>query len=141
MDKSKFKYSIPTKEELDKIIVDNNIDEVLLATDGSWEISLWLSIDDNILTGIVEISNNKLFSGSIFEVNGKLCESFTHTTRKFNKHELYWILPSAVEECINYIEYILERVKKEIICVNCITTSKNESNPKLIISKKNYGNI
>lgn len=116
MNKSKFKYSIPTKEELDKIIVDNNIDEVLLATDGSWKISLWLSIDDtNILTGIVEISNNKLFNGSMFEVNDRLCEAFTHTTRKFNKNELYWILPSAVEECLNYIEYILEWVKKEII--------------------------
>lgn len=117
MDKSKFKYSIPTKEELDKIIVDDNIDEVLLATDGSWEIKLWLSIDsDNDLTGMVEITNNKLFDKSIFKINDKLCESFAYTTREFDKNKLYWILPSAVEECINYIEYILKWIKKEIIC-------------------------
>ena len=120
MNKSNLQYFIPTKEELYKIIRDDNIDEVLLATDGNWKVTLWLSgdvIDGNtgITTGRVEIYNEKLHSEEVFKINEDLAEAFCYGTRYYTEQELYWILPAAVQECIAYMDNLLNFVKEEII--------------------------
>ena len=74
MNKSNLQYFIPTKGELHKIIRDEDTDEVLLATDGQWKVTLWLSediVDGNtgITTGRVEIYNEKLHSEEALKIN------------------------------------------------------------------------
>lgn len=122
MNKSNLQYFIPTKEELHKIIRDDDIDEVLLATDGNWKVTLWLSGDvvssDNgntITTGRVEIYNEKLHSEESLKINEDLAEAFCYGTRYYTEQELYWILPVAVQECIAYMDNLLNFVKEEII--------------------------
>lgn len=120
MNKSNLQYFIPTKEELQKIIRDEDTDEVLLATDGNWKVTLWLSgdvVDGNtgITTGRVEIYNEKLFSEETLKINEDLAEAFCYGTRYYTEQELYWILPVAVQECIAYMDNLLSFVKEEII--------------------------
>ena len=120
MNKSNLQYFIPTKEELHKIIKDEDTDEVLLATDGNWKVTLWLSgdvVDGNtgITTGRVEIYNEKLFSEEMLKINEDLAEAFCYGTRYYTEQELYWILPVAVQECIAYMDNLLNFVKEEII--------------------------
>ena len=117
MNKSNLQYFIPTKEELHKIIKDEDTDEVLLATDGNWKVTLWLSsADDTINTiGRVEIYNEKLYSEETLKINEDLAEAFCYGTRYYTEQELYWILPVAVQECIAYMDNLLNFVKEEII--------------------------
>lgn len=120
MNKSNLQYFIPTKGELHKIIRDEDIDEVLLATDGNWKVTLWLSgdvVDGNtgITTGIVEIYNEKLHSEEALKINEDLAEAFSYGTRYYTEQELYWILPVAVQECIAYMDNLLNFVKEELI--------------------------
>ena len=120
MNKSNLQYFIPTKEELHKIIRDEDTDEVLLATDGNWKVTLWLSgdvVDGNtgITTGRVEIYNEKLYSEEMLKINEDLAEAFCYGTRYYTEQELYWILPVAVQECIAYMDNLLNFVKEELI--------------------------
>ena len=120
MNKSNLQYFIPSKEELRKIIRDEDTDEVLLATDGNWKVTLWLSgdvVDGNtsITTGSVEIYNEKLHSEEVLKINEDLAEVFSYRTRYYTEQELYWILPVAVQECIAYMDNLLSFVKEEII--------------------------
>jgi hypothetical protein len=122
MNKSNLQYFIPTKEELQKIIKDEDTDEVLLATDGNWKVTLWLdgtvvgSDNGNIITtGRVEIYNEKLYSEETLKINEDLAEAFCYGTRYYTEQELYWILPAAVQECIAYMDNLLNFVKEEII--------------------------
>ena len=119
MNKSNLQYFIPTKEELHKIIKDEDTDEVLLATDGNWKVTLWLSgdvVDGNtITTGRVEIYNEKLHSEETLKINEDLAEAFSYGTRYYTEQELYWILPVAVQECIAYMDNLLNFVKEELI--------------------------
>ncbi len=120
MNKSNLQYFIPSKEDLRNIIKDEDTDEVLLATDGNWKVTLWLSgdvVDDNtsITTGRVEIYNEKLYSEEMLKMNDNLVEAFCYDTRYYTEQELYWILPSAVQECIAYMDNLLNFVKEELI--------------------------
>lgn len=119
MNKSKLQYFIPTKKELQKIIRDEDTDEVLLATDGNWKVTLWLSDDidysDNGDTGRVEIYNEKLHSEEVLQISDDLAEAFCYHTRYYTEQELYWILPAAVQECIAYMDNLLNFVKEELI--------------------------
>lgn len=120
MNKSNLQYFIPTKGELHKIIRDEDTDEVLLATDGKWKVTLWLSgdvVDGNtgITTGRVEIYNEKLHSEEALKINEDLAEAFSYGTRYYTEQELYWILPVAVQECIAYMDNLLNFVKEELI--------------------------
>lgn len=120
MNKSNLQYFIPSKEDLHKIIKDEDTDEVLLATDGNWKVTLWLSsdvVDSNtsITIGKVEIYNEKLYSEEMLKMNDNLVEAFCYGTRYYTEQELYWILPSAVQECIAYMDNLLNFVKEELI--------------------------
>jgi hypothetical protein len=118
MNDLKLNYSIPTKEELIRIIEKEDTDEVLLAKDGDWEVRLWLADDGTALTGVVEITNEKLYEESVLEYNDKLCDAFSYNTRTFSKSELYWVLPSAVEECRAYINHLLNFIETQLLKKN-----------------------
>lgn len=122
MNKSNLQYFIPSKKELQKIIRDEDTDEVLLATDGNWKVTLWLSDDivdfdngDIITTGRVDIHNKKLHSEEVLQISNDLAEAFCYHTRYYTEQELYWILPVAVQECIAYMDNLLSFVKEKII--------------------------
>lgn len=114
--------TIPNKEELDNFFFNEDTDELELASNGDWKITLYISAEadesGNLknITGCVEIHNEHLYNDKTIAKYGEnLCEKihefFCHNCGYLPIDELRWKLPSLVEECINYINYIKDIVK------------------------------
>lgn len=116
---------IPNKEELDNFFFNEDTDELELASNGDWQITLYVSAETDEsgklknITGCVELYNKRLYDDKNIEKYGellceKIFECFCHSSGYLPIDELRWKLPSLVEECINYIDYIKDTVKELI---------------------------
>ena len=111
-----WKINIPCEKKLKRIIKDEDITEIELATYKDFSIYLYMELDkDKNLVSTISLGCDKLWDKMHSELPEdeaiKLYEAFVYEIKDISINELTWKLRSLVQECIDAFNYKIKFLK------------------------------